>query len=727
MAESKSKSKKNNDADVLLDEYLSSIGEETPVETPAKTVRDVSVGLDIAKGLGSGVGRGLTGMLGVGGDVELLSRLASPKGRGVAEAAMPPEALSAMPYPSMARMIEQAEVKPTPPLSAPTVLPTSQQVYSGLERVLPEGTLTYKPQTAGGRIAQMAGEFGGGAVLGGGLAALRTPTTLGQVGRGAGMYGAIGAGAGVASEFNPALGVAAGLLGGGLAGLTASRRRGVEKMLGDVVGEQTPAMLARAEQLQEQGRRVGVPLTAAESMESPSLRTLASSVAASPESAGIISQRLAGRKEAIPQAIEKGILGVEEAPVDLVRGMGIQASEAASEAAKLQRNIRTRKTRELYEAGKAKSLEPKQVQDIIDEAMTIRTQVGTEARKDIDNFINRLRQKTGKDTYSPVTSIAVLEDEFKNIRQSLKLPKGSEGAINAAPSQVGRLNEMLNNAIKTNPDMKAAKLKYQEATPAVVRVVDESGIGAIERTSDPMRIIDVVTNPQTATKESIAIISKQLNKQDKQVFPKIARHWMDTASEKALTITTQGEAPLSAGVKFVRAVRGSKGSNKEQIMNQVLEGVANAKGVDATKMKKGFNNMLDVLQRTNLIDAFGSPTATRQATAEAIGETAPLLSKALQLEITSPLRMIGTSMQRASIKRSYKQIAEAMVSDDAVNAIMRLALLDPKSRRAQNLVANIINPVRETGQAIEQTFTSPTTGQEYGILGGGTTATLLGE
>lgn len=712
MAESKSKSKKNNDADVLLDEYLSSIGEETPVETPAKTVRDVSVGLDIAKGLGSGIGRGITGIFGAGGDIQTMSRLARSAEQAGAKK-FTEEQLARLPAGAASAIRRTAQEAPVD-MTAPTALPTSQQVYSSFEKVLPEGTLTYKPQTAGGRIAQMAGEFGSAGALG------RAPL------RGAVMYGGIGAGAGGISEVSPTAGAVAGIAGGLGAGTLASRRRGVESLLGDVVGEQTPAMLARAEQLQEQGRRIGVPLTAAESMESPSLRTLASSVAASPESAGIISQRLAGRKEAIPQAIEKGILGVEETPVDLVRGMGIQASEAASEAAKLQRNIRTRKTRELYEAGKAKNLEPKQVQDIIDEAITIRTQVGTEARKDIDKFINRLRQKTGKDTYSPVTSIAVLEDEFKNIRQSLKLPKGSEGAINAAPSQVSRLNEMLNNAIKTNPDMKAAKLKYQEATPAVVRVVDESGIGAIERTSDPMRIIDVVTNPQTATKESVAIISKQLNKQNKEVFPKIARHWMDTASEKALTITPQGEAPLSAGVKFVRAVRGSKGSNKEQIMNQVLEGVANAKGVDATKMKKGFNNMLDVLQRTNLIDAFGSPTATRQATAEAIGETAPLLSKALQLEITSPLRMIGTSMQRASIKRSYKQIAEAMVADDAVNAIMRLALLDPKSRKAQNLVANIINPVRETGQAIENVYTAPT-GEQYGITGGGSGYTLLGE
>lgn len=672
-----------------------------------------SIGMDMLMSGLSGIGRGITGIAGLGGDIQTISRLA--KSAEQAGAKKFTEAQLANLPSGAAEAIRRTAQEAPVDITAPTALPTSQQVYGFLEdTVLPEGTLTYKPQTMGGRITQMAGEFGAGGALG------RAPL------KGALMYGGVGASAGGVSEVSPTAGDVAGVLGGVGAGTIASRRRGVESLLGDVVGEQTPEAVAKAKQLQQQGIEMGVPLTAAESMESPSLRTLASSVAASPESAGIISQRLAGRKEAIPQAIERGILDVEEAPVDLVRGMGIQASEAASEAAKLQRNIRTRKTRELYEAGKAKSLEPKQVQDIIDEAMAIRTQVGTEARKDIDKFINRLRQKTGKDTYSPVTSIAVLEDEFKNIRQSLKLPKGSEGAINAAPSQVGRLNEMLNNAIKTNPDMKAAKLKYQEATPAVVRVVDESGIGAIERTSDPMRIIDVVTNPNTATKESIAIISKQLNKQNKEVFPKIARHWMDTASEKALTMTTQGEAPLSAGVKFVKAVRGSQGSNKEQIMNQVLEGVADAKGVDATKMKKGFNNMLDVLQRTNLIDAFGSPTATRQATAEAIGETAPLLSKALQLEITSPLRMAGTSMQRASIKRSYKQIAEAMVADDAVNAIMRLALLDPKSRKAQNLVANIINPVRETGQAIESVYTAPT-GEQYGITGGGTTASLLGE
>jgi hypothetical protein len=143
-------------------------------------------------------------------------------------------------------------------------------------------------------------------------------------------------------------------------------------------------------------------------------------------------------------------------------------------------------------------------------------------------------------------------------------------------------------------------------------------------------------------------------------------------------------------------------------------------------MKNGFNNMLDVLERTNLIDAFGSPTATRQATERAMEDIAGFLPKALQTELTAPTRQAGKALQSRNVNRAYKQIAEAMVADDAVNAIMRLALLDPKSRKAQNLVANIINPVREAGQAIENVYTAPT-GEQYGITGGGSSYTLLGE
>jgi len=650
-----------------------------------------SIGMDMLMSGLSGIGRGITGIAGLGGDIQTISRLAKRAEQAGAKKFTEAQ-LANLPSGAAEAIRRTAQEAPVD-VTAPTALLTSQQVYDFLEgTVLPEGTLTYKPQTMGGRIAQMAGEFGSAGALG------RAPV------KGAMMYGGIGAGAGGVSEVSPTAGAVAGIAGGVGAGTLASRRRGVESLLGDVVGEQTPAMLARAEQLQEQGRRIGVPLTAAESMESPSLRTLASSVAASPESAGIISQRLAGRKEAIPQAIERGILGVEEAPTGMTGTLLREASEAATKAISAKKRARTSKTTDFYEAAKSESISSEPLAKIIADAKELKKTLGRDSRAEIDRFINRISEvKTvnKKKTRVPITNVGRLDSEYKAFRDRANLdPTTNPDAPKKEASAILKdLNKRLDEALLTNENLAEARNIFREATPEVVRVVDDSGLKAIARANKRETIIEAITDPDNANAESISIVYSSLNKQDKTVFPKIAKNWLESAGDRAQKISTKGEMPLSAGVKFVQQLRGTP--EKKKVLNSVLDGVANAKGVDSANMKKGFNNMLDVLQRTNLIDAFGSPTATREATKQAIEETAGILPTALQLQLTAPVSQAGRAMQRRSTSRAYKQIAEAMVADDAVNAIMRLALLDPKSRQAQNLVANIINPVRETSEMLQ--------------------------
>lgn len=687
-------------------------------EAPAKTVRDIGVIEDIAKGLGSGVGRGLFGIAGLGGDIQTISRLAKRAEQAGAKK-FTEEQLANLPAGAASAIRRTAQEAPVD-ITAPTVLPTSQQVYSGLERVLPEGTLTYKPQTAGGRIAQMAGEFGSAGALG------RAPV------RGALMYGGIGAGAGGISEVSPTAGAVAGIASGIGAGTLASRRRGVESLLGDVVGEQTPAMLARAEQLQEQGRAIGVPLTAAESMESPSLRTLASSVAARPESAGIISQKILERTEGIKPAIERGLLGIEEVPTGLAGTVQREAVKAAGGAVRRIEGVRTGKTTNLYEDAKLDSLDASQITPIITAARNAKKTVDPTVANAIDDFISRIssmKTVNKKRVRVPETNVGKLESSYRVIRDLISSKARKEGRAPdvETAAELRKLNKMLDEALLSNENIAEARAIFKEATPEVVRAVDDTGIRAISKLEPDAEdtAISLIIGGKP-TPEKVGAVVKELNIQDKTVVPKIARRWMENAQQDAMKITTQGKVPLSAGVKFVRSVRGTKDSKQHASMNKLIEGVANAKGVDPVAMKNGFNNMLDVLERTNLIDAFGSPTSTRQATEKAMEDITGFLPKALQTELTAPTRQVGKALQSRGVNRAYKQIAEAMVADDAVNAIMRLALLDPKSRQAQNLVANIINPVRETGQAIENVYTAPT-GEQYGITGGGTTASLLGE
>ena len=656
-----------------------------------KPVRDVGMIEDVAKSLVSGIFRGVTGIAGMGGDIEQLARLET----GRLEEAMPSEATAAMPYASLARQVEAIPQRPMVSMDKPTMLPTSKQVYRGLEStVLPEGTLTYQPQTGAGRTFQMGGEF-----FGGGLAPVGKAKTMLK---GSTLMGGVGTTAGGVSEFSPEAGLAVGLMGGGLTSLLRGKRTGTERMMADIVGEQTPAKIAEARRLQTAGQEIGVPLTAAETLNSQPLRTLAASVAAHPEGGGILGEFVRRRKESIEPAITTGILDVEPAPIDLPLAMTREAAEAAEKATTLQRKIRTRKTRDLYESGKKQSLEPDQVQDIIDQAMKIRGEVGTESRQVIDSFIRRIQNKDG----SPVTKISVLEDEFKLVRNSMKMPQGSEGAVSAARKELSDLNNALNEAIKTNPDMKAAKARYQEATPEVVRIVDDSGLAAIEKASKPETIVDVITNINNATPESIGIVAKQLNKQDKAVFPKIARHWFDRSVKAAMKPTTQGEESLSSGVKFVNAVR-----RDPQILNSVLDGVASAKGVNPAQLKEGFNKMLDVLQRTNLIDSMGSPTATRGATEQMIAANAPAFARALGMDVTAPAKKISDRLIDSYRAKAYKNIANALVADDSISAIMAMAKTDAGSRQLQGLVTNIINPVREISQPMQPE------GQELNPLG----------
>ena len=673
-------------------------------------VRDVGIAEDIAKGLGSGIGRGITGIAGLGGDIELISRLASgyaTKGaKGYTE-----EDLAKLP-PAVARSIRSTAAKPAPDMAAPTRLPTSQQVYKTIEQFVPEGTLTYKPQTMPGRIAQMGGEFAGPGAIG------RAPIKGGL------MYGTAGLAAGGAAEVDPMLGLVTGLAAGTTAGIAQSRKRGIEPFMERVVGEQTPSSLAAAQRRQQLGREVGLPLTAAESMDSPALRGLTSYIATTPEGSGILSARMASRQEAVPQAIERGILGIEDAPIPLPGEAARETREAAGAAIKSVEGARTSKVTDLYEAAKTQSLDPSDITSIINQAKELKKTVGKDTAADIDRFINRISEmKTvnKKRKRMPITNVGKLESEYRALRDRIALDpaKIADAPTKEAKSILSDLNKSLDDALQTNENIAEARRIFQEATPAVTKVVDDSGLRAIAKTDTMDEAVKIVTNPTGSSVEGVGTLSSKLNAQDPTVFPKIAKHWLEASAEKAGTLTVGGRTPASSGVKFVKAVRGAKGSNQEAIMNAVIEGVAKAKNKNPAQMKKGFNNLLDVLQRTNLIDALGSPTQPRQQMAKDIAESSGPVSKILQLDIAAPTSKIGRRMQQKEMERAHTLIANALVDDDAVSAIMKLASLNANSRAAQNLIANTLNSLRESGQVLDE--------RNYDITDQGQSMSLLGD
>lgn len=670
-----------------------------------KPVRDVGMAEDIAKSLGSGIARGITGIAGMGGDIEQLARLET----GRLEEAMPEEATAAMPYASLARQVEAIPTRPMVAMDRPTMLPTSEQVYAGAEKIVPEGTLTYRPATGVGRTLQMGGEF-----FGGSLAPIgKAKTIMG----GAALMGGVGTGAGAVGEFSPEAGLAVSLLGGGLTSLLRGKKSGLEKTMADIVGEQTPAKLAEARRLQTAGQEIGVPLTAAETLDSQPLRTLAASVAAHPEGGGILGQFVKDRMSLLRPSITKGLLGVEPVPTELAGTVQRETVEAAKGAVKRAQDIRTQKTTGLYEAAKEQSLEAAPLAAIVKQAKEMKKTVGADTRAEIDRFINRItevRTVNKKRVRVPITNIGRLESEYRAFRDRINLDpsKIADAPTKEAAATLRGLNKQLDEALLSNENIAEARAIFQEATPEVVKVVDDSGLRAISRLEPDKEdaAIAMIMGEKT-TPAKVESLSKSLNAQDKTVMPKIARRWMENATEKALKITVKGEEPLSSGVKFVRSVRGAPDSSQAQSLNKLLEGVAGAKGVNPAQLKEGFNKMLDVLERTNLIDSIGSPTATRGATERMVAENAPFYAKALGMDIAAPAKKISDRLIDAYRAKAYRNIANALVADDSISAIMSMAKTDAGSRQLQGLVANIINPVREISQPMQPE------GQEFSGLG----------
>ena len=682
-----------------------------------KPVRDVGMIEDVAKSLGSGIGRGVTGIAGMGGDIEQLARLET----GRLEEAMPEEATAAMPYASLARQVEAIPTRPMVAMDRPTMLPTSKQVYRGLEStVLPEGTLTYKPQTGAGRTLQMGGEF-----FGGGLAPVGKAKTILK---GSALMGGVGTTAGGISEISPEAGVAFGLLASPVVGAARARKTALEKRMSEVVGEQTPEALRLASQRQQAAKEVGVPLTAAEALDSQSLRNLAGMVATTPEGKAVMSPIISARKEQIPQAIERGLLEVGAQPAEPLL-VGRKATKAAESALTKAYKNRSEAVDDLYTEARGESVSKDSIADIIKAVQSeLKTSMGASSKNALRQFLNDISTvkkkkvtdpKTGKEKIVkervPITKVGKLHDE-QTAREDALFIKGDDPASKEAKQKaaaVRKFNRMLGDVLKSeNANISAADDIYKNMSEDISRKLGDTGVKKIaEAGGNPDKIIKTISSSDDVSKP-ISSIAKELNKSDKTAFLEVAKLWLYRTGSDAQRTSTTGEMLQSAGVRFNNALRGTP--NQKKNLSAVLDGVSSAKGHDfaqARSFKEGFNKMLDVLQRTNLIEKMGSPTQPLQEFSKEVRAQAPFSAKIMGIDVARPLGSFSEARVSAFESKTYDQIARALVDDDAVNAVMELAKLAPESRRAQAIVSSLVNPVREISQSIQPE------GQEINPLG----------
>ena len=194
-----------------------------------------------------------------------------------------------------------------------------------------------------------------------------------------------------------------------------------------------------------------------------------------------------------------------------------------------------------------------------------------------------------------------------------------------------------------------------------------------------------MSDPDLVRPVDIQKISDAINDVDPTVFPKIAKFLMQSEIDKAVAKTKPGE-------KAVKALRGTALGGEN--LNAVLRGVARAKGQDPDQLVRGINNMLDVLQRTTEVPKFSS---MKPVAPDVPGSVAGAARDVAQAEITRPLGLLGRVIAPTE-EVAYRTIAEAIASDDSIDAVLRLANMEPGTQAAKNIVGSLMGATT-TGQS----------------------------
>lgn len=651
------------------------------------TPETTSVGQDILRSLQSGFYTGLSAIPGIFGEVETLGR-AGLRAAG-------------------------ADV------SSESAFPTTRE-YAGM---LPEALgAVYEPQTTAGRFVKTPVEFatsmaGGGPIVGAGKELARRGAMMAgrevaeQLPRVAGPSVAkqilgsapvrIGAPAGLTAEsVTQALDSEA--LGGGAGGTQAvvqsllqagSRPASAARMMRQALeGADIPAGRA----MEAQARQVGVPLTAAETLDAPGLKALAEEAARKPSGAAILQPRLAGRQEQIAEATQRGLLEVDEADIRPT-GMAREAQETASEAVRKLEKQRTDISQDAGYGRLAEGSVPKE--DVVsllksaEEVLKLAPR-GTRStnRKAANTFKDMLRKfetqkvkdpKTGKMKSKRVMVTTENAETLEQVRREMQKMVNADEGIRGT---IGPLVTDLKRILEDVPQYAAGKKAFKDFSNTVMKDFTDTGIRSLAQQGVSAKsVANLVSDPDLVRPVDIQKISDAMNDVDPTVFPKIAKFLMQSEIDKAVAKTKPGE-------KAVKALRGTALGGEN--LNAVLRGVARAKEQDPDQLVRGINNMLDVLQRTTEVPKFAS---MKPVAPDVPSSVAGAVKRLTAVEVTRPAGLFSDVIDPTS-EVAYRTITEAIASDDSIDAVLRLANMEPGTQAAKNIVGSLMGATT-TGQS----------------------------
>jgi len=674
-------------SDIPINEFYQKVGLGQDIAPQPKLTKPQTA-LDYAKSAGSGLYKGLSYIAGFPGDIEKLGQQYLP--------------------PIMTRPVAEIftgkEVQPT------QAFLTSAQLRGIAEKIVPplEGAAEYEPQTGVGRYLQTGIEFAAPGVTGKTKAARR-------------FGGALGLGGGALYETveeatkDPLAATAvtlptmltAGLLAGPSKAAKLAERslKGVsEKEIADAIGLENAAKLA------------GVKLLPGETLDNKMIASLTEDVMKSDMGSAYIYEAIKNRPKEVETLINKQANKIADLP-ESQRAVFKMISDTAKTSIKTARKTRTNKAQEAgYEVADTETLPPETILDIIDGIDSIPVPPNSPSARKLQGIKKQLTKEVIRDEKTkeiieiiPETNINNLSSTYKQFKADIdasnkELVTGGERFIvqDLRPKlynadETGAL-DLLGSALNSNPAYKAGNDKFAELTNSLVKVVEENLLTLSKKNIDLPKIEKFIFDQKAANKKDINDTLSLLNKTNPQATIEIANAYFRNAINDSIGINRKGPE-FTQGFNFVEAVIGKKGKKRENFL-AVIDNVADAQKVSRKDLKVGFENMLNILERTSRISNINKPGFDVQGIAK------QTLAKDLAMAKTfNPLVRLSTKYSELRADRALDNLGRVLANPNSTKLLVELGRTNPTSKAAIRKTLQIIDtvsPLVERQQPTEQ-------------------------
>ena len=283
-----------------------------------------------------------------------------------------------------------------------------------------------------------------------------------------------------------------------------------------------------------------------------------------------------------------------------------------------------------------------------------------ETRKDVDNYWKA--KKKGKTVKIDGTTASIIDGEIK----------------------------ILDDLLRTNPSYSNAKTKFAELSEEIVDPVQRNLKDLLKGDVTPAKIKSFIFNNEKNNAGDIERTYKTLNKTDKDAFPQLARVYLDNLVNDKL-LSGDAMTSLKSGLNLWKVLAPTPAQQSN--LNQVIKGIADAKGVNPNNMLLGWDKFNKVLERTGKIINIDNPSMPPSV--EFAGKQFA--------EFGSFMWRIKFSRRLDEIqqKRAINQLANIFIKDNSVEELIKLGKTGVDTNQAVRYATNIIaltDPARQPDQ-----------------------------